>query len=86
MLEAISSEPDAITVSTPAGVAIPIFKAAEEQDLREKYHWMGPTSLYDLDFPAAVGSYWDGHLDAQIEFENTDSDGPDNQAWLQDFG
>ena len=83
VLQAISSEPDAITVSTPAGVAIPIFKAAEEQDLREAYHWMGPTSLYDLDFPAAVGSYWDGHLDAQIEFVNTDSEGSDNQAWLK---
>lgn len=83
VLQAISSEPDAITVSTPAGVAIPIFGAAEEQDLREAYHWMGPTSLYDLDFPAAVGSYWDGYLDAQIELVNTDSTGPDNQAWLQ---
>jgi branched-chain amino acid transport system substrate-binding protein len=83
VLQAISSEPDAITVSTPAGVAIPIFGAAEEQDLREAYHWMGPTSLYDLDFPAAVGEYWDGYLDAQIEFVNTDSTGPDNQAWLQ---
>jgi branched-chain amino acid transport system substrate-binding protein len=83
ILQAISTEPDAITISTPAGVAIPLFKAAEEQDLRDKYHWMGPTSLYDLDFPAAVGSYWDGYLDAQIEFVNTDSTGPDNQAWLK---
>jgi len=83
ILQAVSSEPDAITISTPAGVAIPLFGAAEEQDLRDKYHWLGPTSLYDLDFPAAVGSYWDGYLDAEIELVNTDSTSPDNQAWLQ---
>ena len=83
VLQAISTNPDAITVATPADVAIPIFQAAEEQDLRAAYHWMGPTTLYDLDFPSAVGPYWDGYIDAQIEFVNIDSDGTDNQAWLK---
>jgi branched-chain amino acid transport system substrate-binding protein len=47
------------------------------------YHWFGPTSLYDLAFPEAVGSYWYGAIDVQIELVNIDSDGPDNQSWLQ---
>jgi branched-chain amino acid transport system substrate-binding protein len=83
VLQAMSTKPDAITVATPAGVAIPIFKAAEEQGLRDKTHWMGPTTLYDLSFPAAVGAYWNGYIDSEIEFATTDANTPDDAAWLK---
>jgi branched-chain amino acid transport system substrate-binding protein len=83
VLQAAAFEPDAIITTMPAGVAIAILKAAEEQDLRAKYHWFGPTSLYDLAFPSAVGSYWEGYLDVQIELVNIDSTGPDNKNWLK---
>ncbi len=83
VLQAASFNPDAIITTMPAPVAIALFKAAEEQDLRDKYHWFGPTSLYDLAFPSAVGSYWDNKIDVQIELANIDSTGADNQAWLK---
>jgi len=83
VLQAAAFEPDAIITTMPAPVATALLKAAEEQDLRAKYHWFGPTSLYDLAFPGAVGSYWEGYLDVQIELVNIDSAGSDNQNWLK---
>jgi len=82
VLQAMSSNPDAVIVAEPAAAAIPIFNAAEDQDLLEEALWLGPTSIYDADFPDAVGDYWDGAIRAHIEFNALDSDGEDNQAWL----
>ncbi|MBC8076527.1 MAG: ABC transporter substrate-binding protein [Chloroflexales bacterium] len=81
VLEAAAWKPDALLTSIPGGVAVPIFKAGQDQDLRDKFHWLGPTSIYDLKFPEAIGDYWDGYVDAQIELNATDSSGPDNTAW-----
>lgn len=89
VLQALASDPDAIIVAEPAPAAIPIFNAAEDQDLLDEAIWLGPTSIYDSAFPDAVGDYWDGAIRAQIEFNALDSDGADNQAWLQimdDYG
>ncbi len=83
VLQAASYNPDAIITTMPAPVAIALLKAAEEQNLRDKYHWFGPTSLYDLAFPSAVGSYWNNKIDVQTELVNIDSAGPDNQNWLK---
>ncbi len=82
VLQAMSSNPDAILVAEPAAAAIPIFNAAEDQDLLEDALWLGPTSIYDTAFPDAIGDYWDGAVRAHIEFNALDSDGADNQAWL----
>lgn len=82
VLQAMSSNPDAVIVAEPAPAAIPIFNAAEDQDLLEEALWLGPTSIYDADFPDAVGAYWDGAIRAHIEFNALDSEGEDNQAWL----
>lgn len=82
ILQAMSSNPDAIIVAEPAPAAIPIFNAAEDQDLLDETLWLGPTSIYDAAFPDAVGPYWDGAIRAHIEFNALDSDGADNQAWL----
>ena len=82
VLQAMSSNPDAILVAEPAPAAIPIFNAAEDQDLLDEALWLGPTSIYDTAFPDAIGDYWDGAVRAHIEFNALDSDGEDNQAWL----
>lgn len=82
VLQAMATGADAIIVAEPAPAAIPIFNAAEDQDLREEAIWLGPTSIYDTAFPAAVGEYWAGAINAHIEFNALDSDGADNAAWL----
>jgi branched-chain amino acid transport system substrate-binding protein len=55
VLQAASLSPDAIITTMPAGVAIPIFQAAEE-GLRDQFHWFGLTSPNDLAFPSAVNT------------------------------
>ncbi len=82
VLQAMSTGADAIIVAEPAPAAIPIFNAAEDQDLLEDAIWLGPTSIYDSAFPAAVGDYWAGSIRAHIEFNALDSTGEDNQAWI----
>lgn len=80
--QAMSTNPDAVILMEPAGLAVPFLKVAEEQDLREKAHWAGPTSLYLKSFPATIGSYWNGYLTVQAELTTIDATTPDNQAWL----
>lgn len=81
--DAMSDNPDAIILMEPAGLAAAFLKVAEEQDLREKAHWAGPTSLYLQSFPATIGSYWHGYLTVQAELTTIDATTPDNQAWLK---
>lgn len=81
VLQAIATDPDAIIVGEPAPAAIPIFNAAEDQDLLDEAIWVGPTSLYDKAFPQAVGDYWAGAIHVQIELNDLNSTGPDNTAW-----
>jgi branched-chain amino acid transport system substrate-binding protein len=82
VLQALSTDPDAVIVGEPAPAAIPIFNAAEDQDLLDEAIWVGPTSLYDRAFPMAVGDYWAGAIRAHIELNDLNSTGPDNTAWL----
>lgn len=82
VLEAMAFEPDAISVSTPKEIAVPIFAAAEEQDLADKVRWMGPASLYNPDFPNAIGPYWDGKVAVDMEMNAADAGTPDMNNWL----
>jgi branched-chain amino acid transport system substrate-binding protein len=82
VLEAMAFKPDAISVGTPKGMAVPIFAAAEEQGLADKVHWAGPASLYNLDFPHAIGKYWDGKVAVDMELKAADSNTPDMNNWL----
>jgi len=79
----MSGNPDGILLMEPAGLAVPFLKVAEEQDLREKAHWAGPTSLYLQSFPETIGAYWHGYLTVQAELTTIDATTPDNQAWLK---
>jgi branched-chain amino acid transport system substrate-binding protein len=82
VLEAMAFKPDAISVGTPKGMSVPIFAAAEEQGLGDKVHWTGPASLYNLDFPHAVGPYWSGKVTVDMEFKAADAGTPDMNNWL----
>ncbi|BCH29693.1 branched-chain amino acid ABC transporter substrate-binding protein [Mesorhizobium sp. L-8-10] len=82
VLQAMAFEPDVISVSTPKEIAVPIFAAAEEQDLADKVHWMGPASLYNPDFPTAIGDYWNGKVTVDMEMNAADAGTPDMDNWL----
>ena len=81
LLEAVASGADTILLNLPAGLAIPVLKAAQEQDLRDAYNWIAPTTMYDLSVPAAIGDYWDDKLYVQAELAPVSVNGPDAQNW-----
>ena len=81
-LDALSADADAVLVAVPAGAGVPILAAVEQQDAGDDVIWAGPTSLYDLDFPDAIGPYWSDRLWVQAELNVLDSSGADNQQWL----
>jgi branched-chain amino acid transport system substrate-binding protein len=82
LLEAVASGADTILLNLPAGLAIAVLKAAQEQDLRDKYKWIAPTPLYDLSAPAALGDYWNGKIFVNAELAPLNMNGPDAQNWV----
>ncbi|WP_425050131.1 ABC transporter substrate-binding protein [Psychromarinibacter sp. S121] len=82
LLEAVSSGADTILINQPAGLALAILKAAEEQDLRDAFNWIAPTPLYDLSIPDQVGEYWHGHVYVNAELAPFQVNGPDAQNWI----
>ena len=82
LLEAMASGADTILINQPAGIALAILSAAEEQDLRDQFIWIAPTPLYDLSVPEAVGDYWDGHVYVNAELAPLNLEGPDAQNWV----
>ncbi len=83
LLEAISTGADTILMNLPAGLAIAVLKAAEEQDLRDSYVWIAPTPLYDLSVPAALGDYWNGKVYVNAELAPFQVGGPDAKNWIE---
>ncbi len=82
LLEAVSSGADTILINQPAGLALAILKAAEEQDLRDAFNWIAPTPLYDLSIPDQVGEYWHGDVYVNAELAPFQVNGPDAQNWI----
>ncbi len=82
LLEAVSSGADTILLSLPAGLAQAFLKAAQDQDLRDKYKWISPTPLYKKGIPEALGDYWSGKVHVAIELTPWDEGGPDAKRWL----
>lgn len=82
LLEAVASGADTVLMNLPAGLALAVLKAAQEQDLRDGYVWIAPTPLYDLSVPDAVGEYWHGRIYVNAELAPVDMGGPDAQNWL----
>ena len=81
LLQAMALKPDMIEVSFPKEQAVAIFNAAEQQDLGSKVKWGGPTSIYNAEFPKAVGPYWDGKIYVQLELEPLDKKSADVLNW-----
>lgn len=82
LLEAMASGADTMLLNLPAGLAIAVLKAAEEQNLRDNYIWIAPTPLYDLSVPAQLGEYWDGKIFVNAELAPLHLNGPDAQNWI----
>ncbi|MCB1397073.1 MAG: ABC transporter substrate-binding protein [Rhodobacter sp.] len=82
LLEAMATGADTILINQPAGLALAILSAAQEQDVRDLYNWIAPTPLYDLSVPAAVGEYWWGHIYVNAELAPLSVNGPDAQNWI----
>jgi branched-chain amino acid transport system substrate-binding protein len=81
VLQAMSGNPDMIEVSFPKEQAVAVFAAAEQQDLGNKVKWGAPTSVYNADFPKAIGPYWDGKVFVELELEPLDKKSPDVENW-----
>lgn len=82
-LQALTSGADTVLLMLPAGPAIGILGAAEEQGGREMFKWVSPTPLYDPTVVDVLGDYWDGAIYVNIELNQFDSEGPDNQNWIK---
>jgi branched-chain amino acid transport system substrate-binding protein len=81
VLQAASYKPGLIEISLPREGALPIFAAAEQQDLASKIHFGSPTSLYNENVPKALGPYWNNRAYVQLELEPLDAATPDNLNW-----
>lgn len=81
ILEAVAANMDTMLTNLPSGAAIAIFKAAQDQNLRDKYHWIAETPEYDTKIPAALGSYWNNKVYIQAELTRLDGTGPDAKRW-----
>jgi branched-chain amino acid transport system substrate-binding protein len=83
ILEAMSFKPDAIDFNTPKEVGIPLYAAAEQQQLGGKVIITAPTSHYDASVPKAIGPYWNmpGRVFIELELEPLDKKGGDVENW-----
>lgn len=82
VLQAASYSPDAVVLSLPKGIMLPILTAAEEQGMEETIHFLSAASGYDLSVPATLGEVWNGKFHVNMEFNPLTSDSPDNKNWL----
>jgi branched-chain amino acid transport system substrate-binding protein len=83
ILQAMAFKPDAIDFNTPKELGIPLYAAAEQQDLGGKVYLTAPTSHYDASVPKAIGPYWSkgGRVFIQLELEPLDKHGGDIDNW-----
>lgn len=83
ILEAMAFKADAMNFLVPKEVALPLFAAAEQQQLGGKVTIIAPTSLYDASMPKAIGPYWNkpGRFFIQLELEPLDKKGGEVENW-----
>ena len=83
ILQAMTFKPDAIDFNTPKEGGIPLYAAAEQQQLGGKVYLTAPTSHYDASLPKAIGPYWNqgGRVFIQLELEPLDKKGGDVENW-----
>jgi branched-chain amino acid transport system substrate-binding protein len=87
ILQAMAFKPEAIAFVTPKEGGIPLYAAAEQQDLGGKVYITAPTSHYDASVPKAIGPHWNkgGRVFIQLELEPLDKKGGDIENWLAVF-
>lgn len=81
MLQAASKKPDVIIMNVPKGILVPMLAAAEQQNLGKKIRFVSSAPAYNTDVPKALGAYWKGNFDTNLEFMPLESAGPDNKNW-----
>jgi branched-chain amino acid transport system substrate-binding protein len=83
ILQAMAFKPDAIDFNTPKEGGIPLYAAAEQQQLGGKVYLTAPTSHYDESVPKAIGPYWNkpGRVFIELELEPLDKHGGDVDNW-----
>jgi len=83
ILQAMAFNPQAIDFNTPKEGGIPLYAAAEQQQLGGKVYLTAPTSHYDASLPKAIGPYWNqgGRVFIQLELEPLDKHGGDVDNW-----
>jgi branched-chain amino acid transport system substrate-binding protein len=79
VLEAVATGADTFLMTLPSGLAQAFLKAAQDQNLRDKYKWISPTPLYKQGIPEALGAYWSGKVHVAIELTPWDGSGPDGK-------
>ena len=83
ILQAMAFKPEAIDFNTPKEGGIPLYAAAEQQQLGGKVYLTAPTSHYDESLPKAIGPYWNqpGRVFIELELEPLDKHGGDVDNW-----
>lgn len=82
VLQAAAKKPDAVIFNVPKGILVPMLGAAEQQNLGKKIHFLSAAPAYNVEVPKAIGAYWKGNFDTNLEFQPLESAGPDNKNWL----
>lgn len=81
MLQAASKKPEVVIMNVPKGILVPMLAAAEQQNLGRKIHFVSAAPAYNTEVPKALGPYWKGIFDTNLEFMPLESNGPDNRNW-----
>lgn len=81
ILQAVIKQPDAIILSLPKGLTLPLLTAAEEQGFHDSIHFLSAASGYDISVPDSLGAAWDGKFYANMEFNPLYSEAADNKNW-----
>lgn len=82
VLQAASSNPDAIIFVLPGEDNVTFLKAAQQQNLKGRAEFACLSPCYEPKFPATVGDYWSG-LPVNAEFQLLDAHTPDNDLWRE---
>jgi branched-chain amino acid transport system substrate-binding protein len=82
VLKALQSGSDAVVPVDAGPSQVAYLKVGQEQGSGDpKEPWFLPTSAYNLDFPKAVGPYWNNKLQIAVELAPLDDPGTDAATW-----
>lgn len=89
MVKVGRSNPDVFISALPAADSAGMLKAAQQQNLKDKFGWSCQTPCYDTTFPGQAGPYWNDTFTSNSEFTLLDAKTPDNLNWravLKEYG